>query len=157
MPLVTTEGVFNMIKSPTIRVGLVALLMSCGVATAIAAPGGIGDAADWKSHIKAENDQSYAKYRCVVLGDESACRPQTVVTSPYRLVPGPYATYLMERDGMDEAQALAQARGIGEEPKWESTKVEPAQALSSYQIYAREKGIDDPFASRTPTTVSRSK
>jgi hypothetical protein len=149
-----------MMKHATSRTGLAALLFACGTGAAIAdgshASGGAG-APDGKNDVNVvQNDSSYEKYRCVVLGADSACRPQKVSANRYRLAPGSYAAYLME-NGMDQTQALAAARAIGEEPTWLLTKVEPPQQLSSYKVYAREMGLSVPSQPKPSTALGQSK
>lgn len=59
------------------------------------------------------------KYRCVVLGEMSACpwnRPAKDA------VPGPYAQYLIDK-GVPRDEALKAARGVGEAPVQEAAPV----------------------------------
>jgi len=90
-----------------------------------------------QAHAETQNDRSYETYRCVVLGDNSACHPKTSAPTGDRIVPGSYARYLMTIDGMDEADALAAARAIGEDPaQHPTTALAPSSvAPGSYARY----------------------
>jgi len=83
-----------------------------------------------QAHAETRVDRSYETYRCVVLGDDSACHPQALPATPNRIVPGSYARYLMTVDGMVEADALAAARSIGEEPTRQPTTARATGAAS---------------------------
>ena len=90
-----------------------------------------------QAHAETQGDRSYETYRCVVLGDNSACHPKTSAETGDRIVPGSYARYLMTIDGMDEANALAAARAIGEEPAQQPTTALAPQSVvpGSYARY----------------------
>src|SRR6267143_2648066 len=86
-----------------------------------------------QAHAETQNDRSYETYRCVVLGDNSACHPKASPATADRIVPGSYARYLMTIDGMDEANALAAARTIGEDPAQQPTTAPaPSSVPGSY-------------------------
>ena len=148
-----------MLKHTTIHVGLTVLLLAGGTGAALAdvsAAGGNGRApAGQRDAIAAQNDRAYEKYRCVVLGDDAACHAPKVSASRYRLVPGDYAAHLME-NGMDQTQALAEARAFGEEPTWRLTAAEPPQeALSDSQLDAREKCLSVSSESAPSTALGQ--
>ncbi len=90
-----------------------------------------------QAHAQTQSDRSYETYRCVVLGDNSACHPKTSAPTGDRILPGSYARYLMTIDGMDEADALAAARAIGEDPTEHPTiALAPSSVVpSSYAKY----------------------
>ena len=78
-------------------------------------------------------------YRCRVLGDGASCeklpaKPADAVTT--KLVPGPYASYLIY-NGRPVEQAIAQARGIGEEPTLQVIKSEVRRETGSFEAYQR--------------------
>ena len=70
--------------------------------TASFAQGGAPSAAD------------HLKYRCIVLGELSAC-PWNQKDAQAKDVPGPYAKYLIDK-GVAREEALAAAKAVGEEP-----------------------------------------
>jgi hypothetical protein len=123
-----------------------------------------------QAHAETPADRSYETYRCVVLGDNSACHPPTLPASLNRIAPGPYARYLMTVDGMDEADALAAARSIGEEPTRQPTMAHAPQPVvpGSYARYLMTvDGMDEADAlaaahaigeepTRQPTTAQAS-
>lgn len=55
------------------------------------------------------------KYRCIVLGELSACPWNAPAAAKDGTVPGPYARYLIDK-GVARDEAIAQAKAIGEEP-----------------------------------------
>src|SRR5882672_4767688 len=84
-----------------------------------------------QAHAETQSDRSYETYRCVVLGDNSACHPKTSAPTSDRIVPGSYARYLMIVDGMDEADALAAARDMGEKPTPQMATAQASQHSSA--------------------------
>jgi hypothetical protein len=97
-----------------------------------------------QAHAATRTDSSYETYRCVVLGDDSACHPQEFPATPNRIVPGSYARYLIH-NGMGEADALAAASAIGEEPTRQPATAEPPERIvpGSYARYLIHNGMGE--------------
>jgi hypothetical protein len=92
---------------------------------------------------QASNDASYKLYRCTVLGDSSACAaaPRSpAVRVEERLVPGPYARYLIYL-GHSQSDALASAGRIGEFPVRRVVRITERQ-LTDLEKYERYLGRD---------------
>ena len=95
------------------------------------------------AHGATQTDSSYEKYRCVVLGDNSACHPQESTASPNPIVPGPYAKYLII-NGMDQADALAAGSAIGEVPTRQPAAEAPERLVpGSYARYLIHNGMGE--------------
>ena len=71
-----------MMKHATIHIGLAAFLLASGIGAAMADDSHARTAREKNDAIAAQNDRAYAKYRCVVLGDEAACRPKKSLSVP---------------------------------------------------------------------------
>jgi hypothetical protein len=100
-------------------------------------------------------DPGYRAYRCVVLGDSSACiktasPPEMFVEE--RIEIGPYARYLMSQRGLSRDAASEQASTIGEYPVRRVVSVS-TRTLSSFERYERVNGRPV-TAARTEVTIS---
>ena len=89
-----------------------------------------------------EVDTGYAKYRCTVLGDNSACAktaepPHAAVEE--RIEIGHYARYLISQRGLNLEAAIAEAATIGEYPVRRVVSVS-RRPLSSFERYERLNG-----------------
>lgn len=86
------------------------------------------------------DDPTYASYRRVVLGNSSDAMPALAEAAHESglWVPGPYARYLIQVNGMSTTEALARAQSIGESPTFVANDARrPARQFSSYQQYQR--------------------
>ena len=85
-------------------------------------------------------DDGSAAYRCNAQGDQNACATAAAEQGDKatHVVPGSYARYLINM-GYTVDQAIAQARGIGEQPTTEVVERD-AQRLSSFESYERLQG-----------------
>lgn len=63
----------------------------------------------------APSSADHLKYRCIVLGEQSACSWNRSVKLSGDAVPGPYAQYLIDK-GVPRDEALNAAKAIGEAP-----------------------------------------
>ena len=63
----------------------------------------------------APSSADHLKYRCIVLGETSACPWNSEAKDAQGAVPGPYAKYLIDK-GVPRDEALSAAKAIGEEP-----------------------------------------
>ena len=87
----------------------------------------------------AVEDPAWQSYRCVVLGQSTACRPPSVEPAERieeTTTPGPYARYLIHV-GQEAGRAIATARAIGEQPQHLTLRVttRPLTAEESYERY----------------------
>ena len=81
-------------------------------------------------------------YACHVLGDSAACDKlpaQTGTQAATQVVPGSYARYLMYL-GRSADQAIAEARGIGEQPTVQAVSRDAGPQLSGFDAYERLQG-----------------
>lgn len=87
-------------------------------------------------------DPDYLLYRCAVLGDPTSCPspPSPPASRPGRLLPGPYATKLIVANGVPPDQAIAAARGIGEEPRSMAPARSRPRDLTSHEKYEQWMG-----------------
>lgn len=83
--------------------------------------------------------EAYRLYRCAVQSDLQACRPRSALSDVPRLIPGPYASKLII-DGRRTTDAIAEARGIGEEPVWQAPRGAESMELSALERYERWMG-----------------
>jgi hypothetical protein len=93
-----------------------------------------------QAHGAPQADAAYQRYQCVVPGGNAGCSSVERPTALYRVVPGPYARYLIH-DGMDESHAIAAAKAIGEQTTWQvQIPQEPQQQLTGFQLHERHLG-----------------
>jgi hypothetical protein len=86
-------------------------------------------------------DASHDRYRCVVLGDTSACAPrEDLAATPSQEFSGyPYATYLAREGRVAEARRIV-AYGMETPVRWVS--LVPERPLTDVERYQRYLGQD---------------
>ena len=128
--------------------------MSKSISSLIAKLGG-GALLSLAAALPAAADDGFNLYRCRVLGDSSACTAPSPAldTKVTRLVPGPYAAYLMYQ-GQSLEHAVANARSIGEEPTLRIVEVATPAQVSGFEAYERLQGRTPSFGYRTGSTAN---
>ncbi len=90
----------------------------------------------------AHADASYDTYRRVVLGDTSIAAPAKAEATGVKVVPGPYAQYLIYT-GVSTTDAVAAASRIGEQAVYRNVlPAAPQRQLTAAEAYARYLGND---------------